>query len=153
MLVADETALAGLYFVGMKHVPDASKRWKLNEKDPLLLETAKQLQEYFETTRRSFSIPLRFDGTNFQQRIWREIASIPYAKTINYSELANRAGAPAAIRAAGTTTGKNPISIIVPCHRVMGKSGGLCGFAGGLERKRYLLELEGMNGSFRSNGR
>lgn len=148
MLVADETALTGLYFVGMDRLPRASKSWRLNDKHPVLLEAATQLEEYFRARRKSFSIPLRLAGTEFQQRIWREIARIPYGETIDYSELAKLSGAPAAVRAAGTTTGRNPISIIVPCHRVMGKGGRLCGFAGGLERKRYLLELEGMTGLF-----
>ncbi len=142
MLVADASAVTGLYFAGHDHIPAESKHWILNGEHSVLRQVAKQLQEYFAGKRRIFSVPLRLAGTDFQQKVWREIALIPYGKTISYSDLAKRAGAPRAIRAAGTTTGRNPVSIIIPCHRVMGKDGGLCGFAGGLERKRHLLELE-----------
>ncbi len=142
MLVADADTLTGLYFVGAKYTPAASKDWKLNPKHPVLQEAAKQLREYFAGKRDSFPLPLRLTGTDFQKRVWREIALIPYGQTISYSELAKRAGSPQAIRAAGTSTGRNPVAIIIPCHRVMGKSGDMCGFGGGLERKRYLLGLE-----------
>src|ERR1051325_2484980 len=109
---------------------------------PVLREAAKQLREYFAGKRKSFSLPLRLAGTDFQRRVWGEIARIPYGETVSYSALAQRAGAPLAVRAAGTSTGRNPAAIVVPCHRVMGKNGDLCGFGGGLERKRYLLKLE-----------
>jgi methylated-DNA-[protein]-cysteine S-methyltransferase len=142
MLVADASVLTGVYFVGCDHIPAASKHWTLNAQHSVLSQATKQLQEYFAGKRQNFSLPLRLAGTDFQQKVWQEIARIPYGETINYSELAKRAGAPQAIRAAGTTTGRNPVSIIVPCHRVMGKNGSMCGFAGGLERKRYLLSLE-----------
>jgi len=142
ILVTDESALTGLYFAGCDHIPAASKGWTLNARHPVLLQAAMQLQEYFAGKRMSFSLPLRLAGTDFQQRVWREIARIPYGETASYSDLAKRAGAPLAIRAAGMNTGRNPVSIIIPCHRVMGKNGSLCGFAGGLERKQYLLELE-----------
>ena len=146
MLVADASALTGVYFFGGDHIPAASNRWALNPQHPILRQAAKQLREYFAGKRESFSLPLRLAGTDFQRKVWREIALIPYGKTASYSDLAKRAGAPQAIRAAGTSTGRNPVSIIIPCHRVMGKNGGLCGFAGGLERKRYLLELENSDG-------
>lgn len=142
MLAADASAMTGVYFAGCDHVPAASSRWTLNAQHPVLRQAAKQLQEYFAGKRESFSFPLRLDGTDFQKRVWREIALIPYGETITYGDLAKRAGAPEAIRAAGTSTGRNPMSIIVPCHRVVGKNGDLRGFAGGLERKRYLLEFE-----------
>ena len=146
MLVADDSALIGLYFVGCDHVPAASRRWKLNAKHPVLQQAAKQLGEYFSRKRKSFSVPLRLAGTDFQQRVWQQIALIPYGETIHYTDLAKRAGAPRAVRAVGTTTGRNPVSILIPCHRVVGKNGSLCGFAGGLERKRDLLELENLDG-------
>jgi methylated-DNA-[protein]-cysteine S-methyltransferase len=142
MLVTDGTALTGLYFMGREHIPAARTDWKLDPQRPLLQDTAKQLREYFAGTRKRFSVPVRFHGTEFQRKVWEEIAAIPYGETISYSELARRAGAPQAIRAAGTSTGRNPVSIIVPCHRVMGKNGDICGFGGGLDRKRYLLGLE-----------
>jgi methylated-DNA-[protein]-cysteine S-methyltransferase len=142
MLVADDSALIGLYFAGCDHIPVASQRWTLNPRHPVLQQAAKQLREYLAGQRKEFSLPLRLAGTDFQQRVWREISLIPYGETISYSDLASRAGAPQAIRAAGTNTGRNPVSIIIPCHRVVGKNGTMRGFAGGLERKRRLLELE-----------
>jgi methylated-DNA-[protein]-cysteine S-methyltransferase len=145
LLVADATALIGLYFVGCAHLPSASKHWRLDARHSVLLQAGKQLQEYFAGKRKAFSIPLRPWGTHFQETIWREIASIPYGATISYSELSKRAGTPQAIRAAGTATGRNPLSIIIPCHRVVGKDGRMCGFAGGLERKQHLLALETSN--------
>ena len=96
----------------------------------------------FNGTRTTFSVPLRYDGTKFQKEIWRQISQISFGKTISYTELAKRAGAPSARRAAGRATGQNPLSIIIPCHRVVGRNGGLHGYAGGLDRKRRLLEIE-----------
>jgi methylated-DNA-[protein]-cysteine S-methyltransferase len=109
-----------------------------------VLERAREeLCEYFEGRRTVFSVPMRIAGTAFQERVWREIALIPFGETISYAELARRAGAPEAIRAAGMATGRNRIGVMIPCHRVMGKNGTLTGYAGGVERKRRLLELEG----------
>lgn len=144
LLVADDSALTGLYFVGYKHIPAASKGWTRNKQHPILCQAAKQLQEYFSGKREKFSVPLRLGGTDFQEKIWKKIASIPYGKTVSYTILAKQAGSVDAIRAAGTATGRNPISIIIPCHRVVGKDGSLHGFAGGLDRKRHLLEIEGL---------
>ena len=145
MLAADASALTGLYFVGCGHTPAASKDWKLNAKNMVLQQAAKQLEEYLAGKRTKFSVPVRLSGTEFQESIWNQIAQIPFGKTVSYTHLAKGAGSPRAIRAAGTTTGRNPIAIIVPCHRVLGKNGSLCGFAGGLERKLFLLALETRN--------
>jgi methylated-DNA-[protein]-cysteine S-methyltransferase len=142
MLVADASALIGVYFAGGEDIAAAAKQWKRDAQHPILCLAAKQLQEYFAGEREAFSVPLRLAGTDFQQRIWREIARIPYGQTLTYSEIAKRAGAPHAIRAAGTSTGRNPAAIFVPCHRVVGKNGSLGGFGGGLDRKRFLLGLE-----------
>ena len=142
LLVADESALTGVYFAGRDHIPASSKHWKQDGKHPVLKRAVTQLKEYFDRKRTKFDLPLRPSGTDFQERVWREIARIPFGKTLTYGELAERAGSPSAIRAAGASTGANPLSIIVPCHRVMGKSGKLTGFAGGLERKEELLRLE-----------
>jgi methylated-DNA-[protein]-cysteine S-methyltransferase len=142
MLVADASALIGLYFVGCGHVPPESHQWHGDAQHSVLSLAADQLHEYFTTERTDFSVPVRLTGTAFQNDIWREIGLVPYGATVSYTELARRAGAPQAIRAAGTTTAQNPVSIIIPCHRVVGKNGSLCGFAGGLERKRHLLEME-----------
>jgi methylated-DNA-[protein]-cysteine S-methyltransferase len=141
LLVADETHLIGIYFSGEKHAP-ATRDWKRNPGHAVLKQTARELDEYFNGTRTTFSVPLRYDGTKFQQEIWRQISQISFGKTISYTELAKRAGAPSAPRAAGTATGQNPLSIIIPCHRVVGRNGGLRGYAGGLDRKRHLLEVE-----------
>ena len=142
MLVATASDLIGLYFVGYDHVPAARSKWVLDPQHSILRQAEKQLREYFNGKRFSFSLPLHFTGTDFQEQVWRAIARIPYGRTISYSELAHQAGAPQAVRSAGTNTGRNPIGIIIPCHRVVGKDGGIGGFAGGLKWKRYLLELE-----------
>lgn len=142
MLVADASAVIGVYFAGGEDIAAGAKQWKLNAQHRILRLAAKQLQEYFAGEREAFSVPLRLAGTDFPQRIWREIARIPYGQTVSYSDLAKRAGAPRAIRAAGTSTGRNPAAIFVPCHRVVGKNGSMGGFGGGLERKRFLLGLE-----------
>jgi methylated-DNA-[protein]-cysteine S-methyltransferase len=139
-LVADADALTGVYFAGRDPIPGAG--WARDAHHPVLRQAAEQLREYFAGKRKTFSLPLRLVGTDFQRSVWREIARIPYGETVSYSTLAERAGAPLAVRAAGTSTGRNPAAIVVPCHRVMGKNGDLCGFGGGLERKRYLLKLE-----------
>jgi len=142
LLVANDTGLTGLYFDECSHVPKTRADWKHDPKHPVLTKATEQLQEYFAGKRSEFSVPLQFNGTDFQQRVWQQIARISFGKTISYSELAKRAGKPNAIRAAGTNTGRNPLAIFIPCHRVLTKDGGIGGFAGGLEWKRYLLGLE-----------
>ena len=102
-----------------------------------------QLDEYFTGARREFTLPLALHGTPFQLRVWELLRAIPYGETRSYSDLSHQLGNPAAIRALATANGRNPVSIIVPCHRVIGADGSLVGYAGGLERKRFLLELEG----------
>jgi len=111
---------------------------------PILLAAEKQLNEYFAGERKSFRLPLPepLAGTEFQNRVWRALRDIPYGETISYEELAGRVGSPKACRAVGGANGKNAIPIIIPCHRVIGKSGTLTGFGGGLERKEKLLRLE-----------
>lgn len=143
VLVTDGTSLVGVYFSGRDHIPASSKTWQRNNEHRVLQEASRQLSEYFAGKRTEFSVPLRPAGTSFQETIWKEIARIPYGQTITYTELAQRAGVSEAVRAVGTATGQNPISIIVPCHRVIGKNGTLCGFAGGLDKKTHLLKLEG----------
>jgi methylated-DNA-[protein]-cysteine S-methyltransferase len=145
LLVADETHLTGIYFNDCEHVPPMGKGWKLNPRHSVLQRAAAEIQEYLKGNRKSFSIPLRFAGTSFQQSIWTQIAKIPFGETITYTELAKRAGAPTALRAAGTATGRNPLGIVIPCHRVVGKNGGLGGYAGGLDRKKRLLEVESID--------
>jgi len=136
-------ALAGLYFEGARHAPAIASDWQRDDDHPVAKACARQLAEYFAGTRDAFDLPLAPRGTPFQQRVWAEIARVPFGATISYAQLAARAGAPEAMRAAGAATGRNPLTIIVPCHRIVGSDGALTGYAGGLERKRRLLELEG----------
>jgi methylated-DNA-[protein]-cysteine S-methyltransferase len=135
-------ALTGVYFEGQRHAPAIDKRWTRDPKSEPLIACERQLLEYFAGLRKRFELVLAPEGTPFQQRVWREIAGIPYGEVITYAELARRAGSPQSARAAGAATGRNPISIVVPCHRVLGSSGALTGYAGGLERKESLLALE-----------
>jgi len=109
---------------------------------PILLETERQLEEYFAGRRQLFTVKLSFLGTDFQQRVWNALLTIPYGETRSYAQLAAQIGQPRAVRAVGAANGRNPLSIIVPCHRVVGSTGKLTGFAGGLEAKAYLLALE-----------
>jgi methylated-DNA-[protein]-cysteine S-methyltransferase len=142
LLVANETSLTGIYFNQHKHGPELQGDWVHDPTHPVLVQAAKELDEYLAGRRTTFSVPLGPNGTEFQQRVWKEIARVPFGKTITYSELARRAGSPQAIRAAGAATGRNPISIIVPCHRIVGKGGALTGYAGNLDRKKHLLGIE-----------
>jgi methylated-DNA-[protein]-cysteine S-methyltransferase len=111
--------------------------------DPVLEACAGQLAEYFRGDRRRFDLPLAPRGTDFQREVWRALADIPYGETRSYSEIARAIGRPRAVRAVGAANGRNPLPIVVPCHRVIGSDGSLTGFAGGLSAKTCLLELEG----------
>ncbi len=111
-----------------------------------LREAQRQIEEYFDGVRREFSLAIEMAGTDFQRRVWQALRAIPYGTTISYGELARRIGNPNAVRAVGLANGRNPISIIVPCHRVIGADGSLTGYGGGLERKRFPLELERRTG-------
>lgn len=126
---------------------DPPKRVRLAEsipsaEHPVLQQSVQELSEYFAGTRSDFSIPLEPQGTEFQRKVWTALTEIPYGKTWSYGELAKRIGNAKASRAVGAANGKNPISIIVPCHRVIGTGGQLTGFAGGLPAKKFLLSLE-----------
>ena len=110
---------------------------------PVLVETEKQLGAYFVGTLKAFTVPLDFIGTDFQKSVWHALLTIPFGETRSYAEIARQIGRPSAVRAVGAANGRNPISIIAPCHRVIGSNGALTGFAGGLEAKQLLLRLEG----------
>jgi len=141
--IAAGGALTGIHFEGGRHVPPISAEWREDPYHEPLRRCAEQLADYFEGKRQCFDLPVAPRGTDFQQRVWREIARVPYGETITYSQLAERAGAPGSARAAGAATGRNPLSILVPCHRVVATDGSLTGYAGGLARKEKLLALEG----------
>lgn len=115
----------------------------VEQKNEILRAAERQLKEYFAGQRTSFDLPLDPRGTEFQKRVWLELRKIPYGKTISYGEQARRIGKPRSSRAVGAANGKNPLGIIVPCHRVIGANGSLTGFGGGIENKKQLLELEG----------
>ena len=108
-----------------------------------LRELARQMEEYWAGARRAFDLPLDLRGTEFELRVWRAIAGVPFGQTRSYAEIARDAGAPRAFRAVGRAVGRNPVGLVVPCHRIVGSDGGLHGYGGGLERKRWLLEHEG----------
>ena len=137
----DGTALAGLYLANQKYFPDAAQ-WDEAAQLPLFRNAAAQLREYFAGARTAFDLPLEPAGTPFQRQVWAAIAEIPFAATITYAELAARCGRPSAVRAAAAATGRNPLTIVVPCHRIVGSGGALTGYAGGLDRKRTLLAHE-----------
>ncbi|HEY1096000.1 MAG TPA: methylated-DNA--[protein]-cysteine S-methyltransferase [Alphaproteobacteria bacterium] len=109
---------------------------------PVLQEAEQQLQDYFAGKRQTFSVPLDFNGTDFQKQVWQSLLTIPFGQTRSYAQIAQQIGNAKAVRAVGAANGKNPISIIAPCHRVIGANGTLTGFAGGLKVKQFLLELE-----------
>lgn len=114
----------------------------VKKENALILSVRRQLKEYFAGKRQEFDVAVAFNGTDFQKQTWKALSSIPYGKTVSYQEQATKIRNPSAVRAVGRTNGLNPISIIVPCHRVIAKSGALTGYAGGLDAKKYLLELE-----------
>ena len=141
-LVATENALVAVLWEN-----ENPKRVRLAElieqvNHPILLETQKQLREYFVGTRQQFDLPLDFEGTVFQKKVWQALLSIPFGETRSYRDIAEQVGNIKAVRAVGAANGKNPISIIAPCHRVVGVNGKLVGFAGGLNNKEILLGLE-----------
>jgi methylated-DNA-[protein]-cysteine S-methyltransferase len=139
-LVADAQGLRQIWFETERHPKQASPDW-VRSPDALAFARV-QLEEYFAGTRQVFELPLHPLGTPFQHAVWQELARIPYGATISYGELARRLGQPAAMRAVGAANGRNPLPIVLPCHRVIGANGSLTGFGGGLPIKRYLLTLE-----------
>jgi len=141
-LVAGENGLAAILWE-----KDDPKRVRLNivkqaSDHPVLRETERQLGEYFAGQRTRFSVPLDFQGTDFQKQVWRALLTIPFGQTRSYAQIARQLNNPRAVRAVGAANGRNPISIIAPCHRVIGTNGKLTGFAGGLKAKAHLLALE-----------
>lgn len=142
LLVAGGDGLSGVYFDGQKYHPQIDATWRRIPTHPLLCQARRELTEYFSAERTRFETALAAEGTAFQRAVWTAIATVAAGETITYGELARRAGFPGSARAAGAATGRNPLTIFVPCHRIVGANGGLTGYAGGLERKRALLALE-----------
>ena len=142
ILVAHEKALVAILWEKEKPNRVVLPEMIINTKHPILLKTKKQLEEYFKGKRKIFDIPLDPQGTEFQIKIWNQLRKIPFGKTQTYGEIAKKIGNPHASRAVGAANGKNPISIIVPCHRVIGSNGSLTGFAGGIEAKEILINRE-----------
>ena len=142
LLVATERGVSGVYFAGQKYFPKDRKAWQRDPDRPALMQAKRELAEYFSGRRKRFDVALDPQGTDFQCKVWKAILKVNFGKTATYGELAKRAGHPGSARAAGAATGRNPISIMVPCHRIMGSDGSLTGYAGGLNRKRALLALE-----------
>jgi len=142
-LVASSDGLAAILWEN-----DDPRRVRLNlvardEDHPILLQAERQLEEYFSGRRKAFDLKLDFAGTEFQKKVWRALLTIPFGETRSYAQIARQIGSPKAVRAVGAANGRNPVSIVAPCHRVVGSTGKLTGFAGGLETKAHLLGLEG----------
>jgi len=148
LLAADETGLRHILFSGGRDPAEPRPEWRpasnglASKEDATLGETIRQLRAWFAGELREFDLPLAPEGSDFHQRVWRELCKIPYGETISYGELARRIGSPNASRAVGRANGANPIPIVIPCHRVIGGDGRLTGYGGGLSRKGFLLVLE-----------
>lgn len=148
ILAATGKGLAGLWFEGQRHLPSellaGPDVWPSDPEHPVLKLAMQQLDDYFAGRRAHFEVPLDLShGTAFQQSVWQALLGIAQGDTASYGEVSARIGKPTAVRAVGAAVGRNPVSIIVPCHRVMGAGGALTGYAGGLDRKEALLKLEG----------
>lgn len=142
IIAATDAGLAGLWFEGQRHLPESSG-WPHSPEHPVLVQAIAQLDDYFGGRRSRFDLPLDLQGgTAFQQSVWQALLAIPAGSTTSYGAISQRVGRPAAVRAVGSAVGRNPVSIVVPCHRVLGRDGSLTGYAGGLERKSALLALE-----------
>lgn len=143
LLAATSRGLAGLWFDGQRHHPDTTG-WRFDASHPVLIAASQQLDGYLAGTRTTFDLPLDLQhGTVFQQSVWQALLAIPRGASTSYGELGQRIGAPGSARAVGAAVGRNPLSVVVPCHRVLGVGGALTGYAGGLDRKTALLRLEG----------
>ena len=153
LLMSDGTSLTGLHTDNDKHRPAVPPDWIRDGSAAPFAQAIAQLRAYFDGELTDFELPLALHGTEFQIKVWRELCNIRFGETISYAELARRIGRPTASRAVGHSNARNPISIIVPCHRVIGADNSLTGYAGGLDRKRALLELEAKKTGKRDEGR
>ena len=142
LVEASERGVSRIEFMGSGSNPLPRGEGRVSEEGPVLLEAARQLAGYFAGRRRVFDLPLDLGGSDFQRRVWRAIAAIPFGETASYAAVATAAGSPTACRAAGAACGANPVAIVIPCHRVVASDGGLQGFGGGLAAKAWLLAHE-----------
>jgi methylated-DNA-[protein]-cysteine S-methyltransferase len=139
-LSATDGFLTGTYLHEQRHAPTTTSQWSRD--DAWFGDVVEQLDQYFAGRLRRFDLPIQMDGTDFQRRVWTQLQGIPYGETISYGELARRVGSPNAWRAVGSANGRNPVAVIVPCHRVIASDGSLGGYGGGLDRKSWLLDHE-----------
>jgi O-6-methylguanine DNA methyltransferase len=140
LLMGDGDAVTGVYWKSYKKVPKPTETWM---KDPSKFKNLiTQINEYFAGNRKTFDVKMKSNGTVFQEAVWKVISEIPYNKSLSYKEVAEKIGRPKAVRAVGTAVGSNPLCLIIPCQRVSTANGGISGYAGGVESKKYLLELE-----------
>ena len=144
LLSSDGKALTGVHLKGQKHFPAMSEHWQQADDLKIFLRVQDQLAEYFAKSRQTFDIPLNPRGTDFQRQVWQRLHDIPFGETTSYGAIAHSLGVPGAARAVGAANGRNPISIIVPCHRVIASNGKMTGYAGGIDRKKWLLHHEGL---------
>lgn len=145
-LVAREDSLIGVYFPEHEPSPVFGADARECDDEPVLVRAAAQLDQYLTAKRSNFDVPVTMLGTPFQQDVWNALRTIPFGECVSYRALAERIGRPTSIRAVGSANARNPLSIIVPCHRVIGSDGSLVGYAGGISRKRWLLDLESGGG-------
>jgi methylated-DNA-[protein]-cysteine S-methyltransferase len=139
-LTSSDDYITGLYMEDQNHAPTEGDTWVRN--DLLFVEAIAQINAYFSGALRKFNLPIKLKGSEFQMHVWDKLRTIPYGETISYGSLARQVGNPKAYRAVGLANGRNPVGIIVPCHRVIGVNGALTGYGGGLDRKRWLLDHE-----------
>jgi len=146
-IAADAHALRELHIEGDRYFGSIPPAWRQNANNPILMQTQQDLAAYFSGASLVFTTPVTFAGTTFQESVWHALQNIPAGQTLTYAELAQRIGKPKAIRAVGTAVGKNPLCIVIPCHRIIAGNGGLGGYVAGLERKQFLLNHEQHFGS------
>lgn len=143
LVAAEEGTLRRAVFAGSEAPPPTFRSWKRNDDAPVLAQARRELEEYAAGKRRRFEVPFELEGTHFQCEVWKALFEIPYGEVRSYGELARALGRSGAARAVGAAAGKNPLPVIVPCHRLIGAGGSLTGFSAGVAIKRRLLELEG----------
>jgi methylated-DNA-[protein]-cysteine S-methyltransferase len=147
LLTSDGESLTGLYMGAPSKSPELGSDWLEKPNGAPLAKAARQLEEYFAGKRKEFDLPLKMEGTEFQKRVWRQLTRIPFGETWSYGQLAKTLDNPNGSRAVGLANGRNPIAVIVPCHRVIGADGSMTGFGGGIPRKQWLLAHEGLPGN------